>query len=268
MNFNLFSKLQRKKIFTFWEPKAKMPGYIRLCIKTWKKLLDDYEIIILDYKKVKEFLGERLFNSIICKKFTFKVQSDAIRIALLNKFGGIWMDADTIILNKEFLNRLNNFELVMIGDKATLHIGFIFASKKSRVINEWLNKIINKVSYYKNISKGFNKGVSWNYLGNGIVNGLINNISSKEFFRLNKHEIIAFPELKFLKNDSLSAFSKYRLFYFQKGNPKPLFENVKGIIMLHNTWTPFKYKLMSEKQFLSQDILISKLLSQILNITA
>ena len=44
------------------------------------------------------------------------LQSDAIRVAVLNKYGGIWMDADTIIFNREFLMELNVFELVMFGD--------------------------------------------------------------------------------------------------------------------------------------------------------
>ena len=31
------------------------------------------------------------------------IQADAIRVALLKKYGGIWMDADTIITSGEFL---------------------------------------------------------------------------------------------------------------------------------------------------------------------
>ena len=42
-----------KIIFTFWEPKENIPGYLKLCIKTWKKFLPEYKIIILDYKKTR-----------------------------------------------------------------------------------------------------------------------------------------------------------------------------------------------------------------------
>lgn len=31
-----------RKVFTFWEPKENVPGYIRLCMKTWAKCLDGY----------------------------------------------------------------------------------------------------------------------------------------------------------------------------------------------------------------------------------
>ena len=51
------------------------------------------------------------------------VQSDAIRIAILNKFGAIWMNADIIITVKEFLRFFNSSDLAMVMDKNT---GFQF----------------------------------------------------------------------------------------------------------------------------------------------
>ena len=45
------------------------------------------------------------------------VQSDAIRVAILNKFGGIWMDADTIILNDEIIKYFQNYNFAMIWEE-------------------------------------------------------------------------------------------------------------------------------------------------------
>ena len=116
----------KKKIFSFWHPLEKIPGYICLCIKTWEKFLPQYEIIILDYNGVKEYIGESLFNDIICKEMSLPIQADAIRVALLNKYGGIWMDADTIITNGEFLNNLEKYELSMFGRNNSQHIIILF----------------------------------------------------------------------------------------------------------------------------------------------
>ena len=121
--------LNKKKIFTFWEPHEKIPGYIRLCIETWKKNLPEYEIIILDYKSLKNYISETLLSKIICKNMSIAKQADAIRVALLKIYGGIWMDADTIIINGEFLKGLENFELAMIG--------------KSNAQNKYIQNIIN-----------------------------------------------------------------------------------------------------------------------------
>ena len=118
LNFstNTIISNNKKNIFTFWEPVEKMPGYLKLCMKTWKKFLPDYKIIILDYKSLKNNLGESLFNDIICKNMSLAVQADAIRVALLNKYGGVWIDTDTIILNGDFIKAFKNYELTMIRD--------------------------------------------------------------------------------------------------------------------------------------------------------
>ena len=44
------------------------------------------------------------------------IQTDAIRVAILQKYGGIWMDIDNIMLNGTFIKNIKNCELAMIGD--------------------------------------------------------------------------------------------------------------------------------------------------------
>ena len=173
---------------------------------------------------------------------TLPIQADAIRVAILKKFGGIWMDAD---------------------------IGFIYASKNSKIINEWLKEIINKVRIYKEnminpILDNLEMLKSWSYLGNNIVNRIITNAKTKEFLRLDRNKLNAMPELNLYKNYSQAQKYKYNLLYFRRGDPKIVLNKAKNIILLHNSWTPFKYKSMSEQEFLSQDILLSKLLSNLL----
>lgn len=267
---NIELKLQNtKNIFSFWEPRNGIPGYISLCIKTWKKYLPQYRINILDYKSAKKCIGANLFNKIVDKEMPLLVQSDAIRVSLLKKYGGVWMDADTIITNGNFIKNLEKYELVMIGANKTQHIGFIMASLNSVIIDKWLNEIINKVSIYRDIvsqSKIRRHIVKWDYLGNEIVDRVLNSFKGNKFFRLDKYKINAFPEIKFFENTSLGADEKYKLLYFQKREPKIILNNSKGIILLHNSWTPLEYKKLTEKEFLKKDILLSRLLSQILYI--
>lgn len=128
--FSFINNNQKKVIFTFWEPKDKIPGYLSLCIKTWKKFLPEYKIIILDYKKVSDYLGKKLFSSIISNNMSRMVQSDAIRVAILNKFGGIWMDADNIITNGKFIKKIKNVELSMVMDKGSNYPFILNYNKK------------------------------------------------------------------------------------------------------------------------------------------
>ena len=257
----------KKKIFTFWEPINKIPGYILLCIKTWKAFLPEYDVQILDYNRVKNYIGDYIFSKIISKNMTLPIQADAIRIALLKKFGGIWMDPDTIISNGDFLKNLEKYELVMIGEKDKQHVGFIFASNNSSIINCWFNEIIRRVKIVKRYEQILKKRkrVKWNYLGNGIIDKLLKqDIHNKKFFRLDKNKLNVFPEISFFENSALNEVQKYKKFYFQKGDAKLIIKSVKGIIMLHNSWTPKKYKTMKEDEFLKEDILLSQLLARIL----
>lgn len=260
-----------KIIFSFWEPKNKIPGYLSLCIKTWKLFLPGYEIKILDYKTLKDYLEEDLYSKIICKNMSLSMQADAIRVALLKKYGGLWMDTDSIILNGNFTKELEKYELAMIGvEKSKFqYMGFIFASKNSNILNNWLKNIINNVKEYKQISyrnKSYlpKKMKKFDYLGNAIIDPMLKNINNKKYFRLDSKSINAFPETIYFKNSSKINKDKYKDFYFEKRDPHIILNITKYIILLHNSWTPSKYKNMTEKEFLAQDILLSKLLSQLL----
>ena len=90
-------------VYTFWEPREKIPFYLRLCMETWKKFLPNATIVTLNYKNISEFLdvrelGLNLFSD---RRFSFMHVSDALRVALLAKRGGVWLDIDTIILSSD-----------------------------------------------------------------------------------------------------------------------------------------------------------------------
>jgi len=226
-----------KIIFSFWEPRDRMPGYLTLCIKTWKKFLPNYQINILDFNSAKTYLGESLFKNIYCEDLYLHTQVDAIRVALLKKYGGIWMDADTIVLNGDIFNKLKDFELIMFGSETSKiqNIGFIYASDNSIVIKEWLEEIIKKIKLYKKIKiESKNNSVIKNYLmkfnvGNHIVDNILKKNKGKQFLRIDRSVINPFPEHEIIKNNSLKAFGKYRALYFQKGDPQLILRKSKSI---------------------------------------
>lgn len=195
-----------------------------------------------------------------------KVQADAIRVAILKKYGGIWIDADTIFVNSSFINRFYGYELVNLS----YHIAFIYASKKSIFISKWLIRIIKRVNIYKKAlsknltKKEYNNLNRGDYLGNLIFNPIVKECKGKEYLQINALNIFALPERIFIKGN-IPIDAKYKMFYFSPGNPKKITDYNKGIIMLHNSWTPYKYKKMSEEKFLNQNILLAHLLKKLLS---
>lgn len=171
-------------IFTFWEPHNLIPGYISLCIKTWKKYFpSNYKIIILDYSNIRNYLGYNLFKQIFCKDMSLPIQADAVRVAILHKFGGIWLDSDTLIINSNFMTLFNKSDLQMFGNSKTKshNIGVIYGNNKSTILKAWLNEIIYNIKIYKHklflkriipikaFKESYEKSRIWCYLGNGIL---------------------------------------------------------------------------------------------------
>lgn len=181
-------------------------------------------------------------------------------------------------MNSNWMDLIKSSDLQIFGTTKfnSQHIGFIYASKQSIILKAWLDEIIRKIKIYKyrlflkrifptkNNKDSYQKLRIWYYLGNGILNKLVNNASEKDFKRIDLKETNACPELHL---DKGSSRKKYIDFYFSQKNMSNFLVNCKGIILLHNSWTPLKFKKMSIKEFLQQDIMLAHLLNKILNNT-
>lgn len=267
----------KKQIFTFWEPKNKIPAYIQLCIKTWYKFLPDYEIKILDYDNIKDYLDKKTLRKILCKKMTLPKQADCLRVALLYKYGGIWLDADTLITSNNFRQFLIGNKCSMIGTHKSVHLAFISTNKpKNPFITKWLISIKRRVKLFKIFSlspvkhifrKYYNKINNWDYVGNAVINPLLEKQKSNLHI-IDKNFVNALPERNYNLNKNDSVIEQYQKFYFMSNSfidLGKLLSSNKGIILLHNSWTPQKYKDMSKEEFLTTDTLLAKLLIKILN---
>ena len=264
-------KPEEKYIFTFWEPKNKIPPYIKLCMNTWKKFLPEYKIILLDYTNLDEWLGFEYFDNYLYKNFSLPKQADAIRVAILNKHGGIWLDADTILTSENIRNIFNQNADCTIID---LHLACIIANKNSKFLKCWLRAIKRNLILHKYLCC-FNNFLShiisvntiamldnWSIFGNSIINNLYQNFKSKEFISLSGNELFALPENNFFKN-SIEKYNNYLNFYFKNDYSDYVLQNTKGIILLHNSWTPKEYQNISETEFLEQNNTLSRILLKI-----
>ena len=263
----------KKRIFTFWEPTENMPAYLTLCLDTWRKFLPDCEIIILNYDNLSQWLGNNYFDKSLYSNFSFPMQADAIRCAILYKYGGVWLDTDTIITSTKFKQFIDiDSDFILIGQ----HIGTIIANKNAKVLKKWLYQIKINISMYK-FSKitvlrwiyriFMNKRVSerhkWNFLGNSILDKILPGCKTSEFFSINKYKNNVFPEENMFKE--LAPDLAYTKFYFENDFSEEVLSNNSGIICLHNSWTPEHIKIMDKEHFLELDNTLAKVLKKILN---
>lgn len=259
------------RLFAFWEPKEKMPAYIRLCMQTWKKFLPECEVVLLDYSNLEEWLGKDVYDEILFRDFSLPKQADAIRCALLKKYGGLWLDADTILTSPQVKDYLMiDSELVMISK----HLAFIKANNNSKIIADWYNQIQYNLKFYKDVKyqnnavqkilhpRRYRRVENWDYLGNYILHKMLKTKNKKKFFSIDRMEINALPELNNKNNDNL--VENYQNFYFENDYSQDVIKNTKGIILLHNSWTPQQFLQMNEEEFLSRNNTLSNVLKTVL----
>jgi hypothetical protein len=109
-------------LWVYWDniDGKKTPEYIKLCRETmWKHCQKDFIIMELDKDKILTFLPELLSKNRIKHQANLKIQHkvDYYRILLLKKYGGLYLDADTIVLRSpiEIINRLKKHDFVGFG---------------------------------------------------------------------------------------------------------------------------------------------------------
>ena len=250
-------------VYTFWEPREKIPYYLQLCMETWKKNLPNAEIIVLDYKNLSDYIDLSEFGSNLTSgRFSLPQIGDAIRVALLAKHGGVRVDVDTIILNpsaeKYFLPDENN-RTVFFGtpSRGGIRICFINTPPNAPCMVGWHEFVKKQVQTLTPATQ-----ITWNALGNKFIDA---------YYKTHKDEIQilnmapTMPELKLIsKATGVTYRSCYPLYYFEKNCH---LADVDGdLILLHNSWTPKTYKHFSPEETLRCDCTMTNILAEILEI--
>lgn len=82
--------------WSFWDKGAELlPPFRRLCVESWAAQNPHWEIAILDQRNVFEYLSPSDLPRLWPQMYV-PWQADAVRLALLAKYGGLWIDASTI----------------------------------------------------------------------------------------------------------------------------------------------------------------------------
>lgn len=99
----------RPYLFTFWQSSGQMPEYIRLCMETQKRnFAGHYRHIHLDFESCLDWVPERDWlwdrsvpasegRSSSKEGRRWALFTGMLRIALLQRHGGCWVDVDTLV---------------------------------------------------------------------------------------------------------------------------------------------------------------------------
>lgn len=135
-----------KKIWIYWDGDSEL---VNICIKNIKHYLSSFEINILNKISLRDYLPNILNqrNDLPLANYT-----DLIRLELLNKYGGIWLDA-SILITENFnwlfkLKKESHTDLIgFYSDYCTTDYNypifenwFLASSKQNIFIKNWLDE--------------------------------------------------------------------------------------------------------------------------------
>lgn len=248
------------KLFMYWEHKKgskKRPAYLDLCLETVKKnCKNSFDIIVLDEKTINYYLQD--LRPDLDEKLSIPQKTDYYRYALLEKYGGCWLDFDTIVMKdlSPIMEHLNKYDFVGGGchfDDCTNgghprpFNGIMFARKNCRLMKMCLKEcdrlldehvslkntyfLLGRENMWKNIDMLRKNG--WDYY----------HIDSKCQERDSKY--VKLKNHRFISKEDIDPNCIGKMFFV------PIYNTAPGF--------PEWFKKMDREDILNGDMLISKL---------
>jgi hypothetical protein len=256
-DYNKDDTMKKPYLWQYWE--GFLPDYISLCMETVEKHCSkDFNIIRLNKKNIMEYLPELDKYNDKIDKLIIPHQVDIYRIMLLYKYGGIYMDADIIVLKNpiEIINKLKEYDFIgfgCTGDKCTYGYGkpsnWLLVSRANtllmaNVLKTLLDKLNkqNKFDYHD-----LGKIVIWKEL-----NELIKNQNYKYYHYQNKIDGSRDKYGKWITSQKI--FSNEHIEYDDETNM--LF------LVIYNSETYDEIKKMKKNIILSKDWNYSKFIKK------
>ena len=119
-----------------------MPELNRMCFKKWKELNSDYCVNILTHNTTSDFVPEYFEIIKNSPNRSFASKSDLLRILLLSKFGGTWVDGSVYPMKP-----LSEFRNKILNDTGFFAYRTFQYSKKDCVTSSWF-LVVDKKEHY------------------------------------------------------------------------------------------------------------------------
>ncbi|MDX1385228.1 MAG: capsular polysaccharide synthesis protein, partial [Thermoanaerobaculia bacterium] len=87
-----------RTIWTYWDQGVDaIPVFHRLCLETWRRHCPDWQIVVLDPQRLSRFLQPEDLPAGFAGIRRRQAKSDLVRLALLARHGGVWMDSSILL---------------------------------------------------------------------------------------------------------------------------------------------------------------------------
>ena len=260
------SNNNKNNIWLYWEemPNTKKYGYLHLCYKTIQKHCKDCNVHLLNEKTVYNYLPELKNDPNLFNYCSIPQKADYIRLFLLYKYGGIWLDSDVIVFKSlyELFEVLKNYDFIGFGchfKNCNINtVGFpnpanwVLGSKKEgilikRCFNKARDILINNPYLLKKKYHIIGRELLWeqiDYLLKNNPNWSYYHFDSKCIERDNKGDKLI--NERHISNEEIDSKCKNKYIFI------PIYNTAPGF--------PEWFKNMNEEDLLKKNILFSKLI--------
>ena len=150
-------KKDTKKIWVFWDSETPPKNVLQI-YEYHKKMLKTWDIELLNNKTIYKYIKKEEFPKNY-EKLIIQAKSDWIRLYLLKKYGGVWMDSTIILNSEEALSQLYDKTIQEksefsgftyksdIKDNIYTYIEnwFIMCPKNSNLISKWYDEYTHAI---------------------------------------------------------------------------------------------------------------------------
>ena len=145
-----------KIIWSYWHDPDNMPELVNIAKQSWKRHNPEYIICFMNQHNLSKYVNVNKFPERF-SVLSHQHKADVIRIAVLSKYGGIWLDSTFIVTEPLHLKWDNQYDVggyylqgfTTNQNKKVFENWFISAPKNSELIKQWEREFYYGLSYDK-----------------------------------------------------------------------------------------------------------------------
>lgn len=91
-------EVRQRTIWAYWaQGYDDMPDFFKLCVSTWQHYNPHWDVRIVQQSTVHEYLSEAELPNRFYQMVSHQTASDAVRLGLMARYGGVWMDVSILL---------------------------------------------------------------------------------------------------------------------------------------------------------------------------
>ena len=206
-------------------------------METWP-----FEFVELNYTNLHEYTALPLDMLV---QYPLQQVSDIVRVHVLRDNGGVWLDADTIVLGD-----LPEETLLGYPETGDNTIGFLRADPGAEMFKEW-------ATFQDNTMRRYGGGCWWSMFGNDFTDPYLEEHPEIQIGDITNR----WPETYMIGGHG-PRMAKYIELYFAATYSLDELRPT-DLLMLHNSWTPEWYKALTRSEVLEARGTLSNILNEI-----